>query len=332
MTPRARATYLTAALFTAVLAISAGSAGAQEPQPAPRPCYLVCASAPATPTPAPSSPTAAPSPASTPPPAATPAPTPPPAAAPASENDVSRLLALVNRHRASHGLRALRVDPALADIARGHSARMASQQELYHNDALFTRETHRRLGIATFGENVSVATSVDEIHQALLDSSDHHKNIDNPVYTVAGFALARGAAGGLWATEDFGSEPRGRVVAAPAAAPRPVTARVVARPAPPATTASTPAVTRASATRRTTAVPVAPRAASVDAPAAWAGADREAILAAPAAPAVVLRADVAAGGRGYGAYPGLAGGLTGVAAASWLGLRLRRRHRVARSA
>jgi len=62
-----------------------------------------------------------------------------------------RLAALVNRHRASHGLPALTVDTTVAGLAREHSAAMGKAGRLNHDDF---RSRVRRSGLAMCVENV----------------------------------------------------------------------------------------------------------------------------------------------------------------------------------
>ena len=155
----------------------------------------------------------------------------------------TRLYALVNAHRLSMGLPALTVDTRLADVAKGWTLHMATTGTLAHNDALFTRAMHTRLGIKSFGENVAYANlGVDRANVILLESPHHRENIENAGFAVAGFAVYDDGKGLTWVTEDFGSAP-GVVVApaprppaarrpAPAPKPAPAAPRVVARPAP----------------------------------------------------------------------------------------------------
>jgi uncharacterized protein YkwD len=122
-----------------------------------------------------------------------------------SANGTWQLLALVNQHRRSLGLRPLTVDSRLASIARNWTERMAASGNLAHNDALFTAVSHRSLSMRTFGENVGWNVSVPEQNTAFLNSSGHRANIDNPNFRVAGFAVVRGTDGRIWSTEDFGT-------------------------------------------------------------------------------------------------------------------------------
>jgi uncharacterized protein YkwD len=190
----------------------------------------------------------------------------------------TRLLTLVNAHRAAIGLAAVTTDAALADVARGWTLSMATTQTLAHNDALFTRATHTGLGIGTFGENVAYSSvSLDDAHDALMHSPHHLANIETPSFALAGFAVAVDVRGWFWVTEDFGTARRtaaaasARVVAVPAHAPRVVdrpavrrvVPRVAARPVARAakrvvrTAVARPAVAREPVAREPASVPLA---------------------------------------------------------------------------
>ena len=62
-----------------------------------------------------------------------------------------RVAALVNQYRTSHGLPALMVDGAVADLAREHSAAMAKKGQLNHDE--FPSRV-RRSGFAMCVENI----------------------------------------------------------------------------------------------------------------------------------------------------------------------------------
>jgi uncharacterized protein YkwD len=137
---------------------------------------------------------------------ATPAPAPSPVPAVGySATGTWQLLALVNKHRRAMGMPALVVDNKLAAIARVWTEQMAASGNLRHNDALFTSASHRALGMKAFGENVGWNYSVPAQDTAFLKSPLHRANIETRSFTVAGFAVVRGADGRIWSTEDFGT-------------------------------------------------------------------------------------------------------------------------------
>lgn len=134
--------------------------------------------------------------------------TPSPSPAPAvgySATGTWQLLALVNQHRHALGLPTLVVDAKLAAAARSWTEHMAATGDLAHNDALFSPASHRALGMRALGENVGWNYSVSAQDTAFLNSRYHRANIETRSFTVAGFAVVRGADGRIWSTEDFGA-------------------------------------------------------------------------------------------------------------------------------
>jgi len=255
--------------------------------------------------------------------------------------ETTQLLALINAHRATHSLRPVMLDDALTAIAQPHTAAMVKANRLFHNDALFTRETHRRLGIKIFGENVGYGASVADNHDGFLASKLHHDNIDNPAFVLIGLGVARSSDRRVWVTEDFGSArtapvttPSPTRAAPPSPRPRPASAT-------PAASASAPRRPRAVATTTPARRPSTVRAAPgpvVASPAARTAPvltlDREPrLLAAPRSPA---GASLVIPGKGRqvrtrAASAGLAATLAtaaGLAVASQLPVARRRRRAV----
>ena len=114
-----------------------------------------------------------------------------------------RLLALVNQERTSRGLRPLAGRNDVADIARPHTANMASRRDIWHNDAYFTASTRSSLGAKALGENVAMAASVEVAHQALMDSPGHRANILNGSFDSAGLSVVHDERGYVYVTENF---------------------------------------------------------------------------------------------------------------------------------
>lgn len=193
----------------------------------------------------------------------------PAAAAPSGgavpDRDAARqLLKLVNATRALSGAAALVADPDLTAIAEGWSAHMASTGVLAHNDAFFTRETHRRLRISYFAENVGWNYTLPGVHAAFLASPHHRDNLLVGKYRLAGFAVVRDTKGRLWVTEDFGTPRKPAAVTAVVAkpAPAPVVRVVHPAPAPVRRAAARPSAVKAPSKPRVQARPVAARPAT----------------------------------------------------------------------
>ncbi len=113
------------------------------------------------------------------------------------------LLALVNQERTSRGLRPLEGRDDIADIARPHTANMASQRNIWHNNGYFTARTRSSLGAKGLGENVAMARSVEVAHQALMDSPGHRANILNGSFDAAGLSVVHDEGGYVYVTENF---------------------------------------------------------------------------------------------------------------------------------
>ncbi|HVF19087.1 MAG TPA: CAP domain-containing protein [Mycobacteriales bacterium] len=265
MFTRVRSVIVSVAVAGAVLAIAPAAHATHEPR-----CWLAC-----------TTPTTAPTPAPIPTYVQSAAPT--PVLAPSGPvvmvskpprpqltgGEVAELLSLINGHRRSKGISPVTLDGALSDVARQHTAVMISKNLLHHNDSLFTRAMHQRLGIKLFAENVGYGSGVADNHDGFLNSLHHRENMEGSAYTLVGLAVGRSSDGRIWVTENFGT-PRigGTAVAGP-------------RPAAPHTTKVSAPVRAATTTVRRAAAPSAPSA-----PSAPTAAPRRDVAA--AAPAVRL--------------------------------------------
>jgi uncharacterized protein YkwD len=117
------------------------------------------------------------------------------------------LFNLANQARAQAGLAPLQMDDGLIQAARAHAAAMAAQQQLSHQFANEPSLAERLAANCTLhldraGENVSVASSVEQSHQGLMHSPPHRENLLNPGYNVAGFGVVR-AGNLLYVAQDF---------------------------------------------------------------------------------------------------------------------------------
>ena len=119
-----------------------------------------------------------------------------------------KLLDLANQARAQAGIAPLQMDDGLMRAARAHAAAMAAQHELSHQFAGEPPLQQRlaancSLHLDKAGENVSVASGVEQSHQGLMHSPPHRENLLNAGYNVAGFGVVR-AGSSLYITQDFG--------------------------------------------------------------------------------------------------------------------------------
>lgn len=128
---------------------------------------------------------------------------------PPPEELESALFEAVNRERVSHGLPALRENPALVELARAQSEDMARLGLLAHlsgtGDTLTERLRKAGMYFTANAENVARSDSFDPnlLHESLMNSPEHRMAILNPAFDEAGMAIARSADGDYYATQDF---------------------------------------------------------------------------------------------------------------------------------
>jgi uncharacterized protein YkwD len=111
----------------------------------------------------------------------------------------SQFIAKMNAARQSAGLRPYSVASDLTSVARGHSNQMAQRQQLYHNPSL-TSDVQNWQAV---GENVGEGPTVDDIHQAFMNSPEHRDNILDHDFTQVGVGVTVDSHGTVWVTEDF---------------------------------------------------------------------------------------------------------------------------------
>lgn len=121
-----------------------------------------------------------------------------PAAGADTASDEARVLSLLNQTRASAGAPALGVDPSLSAAARAWSASMATAGTISHNPSLTTQI----VGWSRLGENVGRASSVEGVHQALLNSPAHYQNMVDTGFNAVGIGVAH-ANGSFFVTQTF---------------------------------------------------------------------------------------------------------------------------------
>jgi len=133
-----------------------------------------------------------------------------PYASPAYDIDAERqLLDMANADRAKAGLPPLKMDDGLVRAARAHAAQMAAQKQLSHQfsgePALPQRiSANSTLHLQRAGENVAVATTAEDAHQALMSSPPHRDNLLSSNFNVAGIGAFRSGKR-IYVAQDFGS-------------------------------------------------------------------------------------------------------------------------------
>ncbi|WP_448617541.1 CAP domain-containing protein [Geodermatophilus sp. URMC 65] len=129
------------------------------------------------------------------------------AAVPADPTAEAAVLALVNEARVDAGCGALTADPALAAVARAHSADMRDRDYFSHTspEGLSPFDRAERAGIDySRAENIAFGQAdATAVMEAWLGSPGHRANILDCELTKLGVGVAEGP-GGPWWTQLFG--------------------------------------------------------------------------------------------------------------------------------
>ena len=119
----------------------------------------------------------------------------------------ARMLELVNAERAAAGLRPLRADADLTQVARRHSADMFARGYFSHitpeGRDPFERMRSAELRFVAAGENLALARSLQQAHDGLMDSPGHRANILRPAFGRLGVGVLDGGVRGLMVTQNF---------------------------------------------------------------------------------------------------------------------------------
>jgi uncharacterized protein YkwD len=119
----------------------------------------------------------------------------------------ARMLDLVNAERAKQGLQALKPDPELAEVARGHSRDMFARGYFSHvtpdGEDPFDRMRVAHVGYFIAGENLALAQTLPGAHQGLMNSPGHRANVLRPQFGRLGVGVLDGGRHGLMITQDF---------------------------------------------------------------------------------------------------------------------------------
>jgi uncharacterized protein YkwD len=130
------------------------------------------------------------------------------AAAPADPSAEAAVLALVNQARAAAGCGAVTADPALAAVARAHSADMRDRDYFSHTspEGLSPFDRAEQAGVDySRAENIAYGQAdAAAVMKAWLESPGHRANILDCELTKLGVGVAEGT-GGPWWTQLFGA-------------------------------------------------------------------------------------------------------------------------------
>ena len=144
--------------------------------------------------------------------------------------DPSAAAAALNAYRASHGLGATRLDPALTAMAQRQADAMVAANKMSHDigGSFTSRLTASGVETAEAGENLGAGHySLEEAMTGWRNSPEHNANLLMPKATRLGIAIAKDPRthyGVYWAME-LAAEPRarsnGRTLYISSDAPRP---------------------------------------------------------------------------------------------------------------
>ena len=141
----------------------------------------------------------------------------------------TRVIELVNQHRAGIGVGALKVSPTLTDSAVWKSRHMAQYRYMQHDDPAppVARSFGARVAACSYsgggaGENIAYGYRTPEaVMQGWLNSPGHRSNIENGGYVVIGVAAATTADGTPYWTQNFGTGDDSGAASQPQPAPQP---------------------------------------------------------------------------------------------------------------
>jgi uncharacterized protein YkwD len=119
----------------------------------------------------------------------------------------AEMLELVNQERAAHGLKPLRADPELTEVARRHSADMFARGFFSHYTPEgidpFERMRDANVKFRAAGENLALAPTLQIAHTGLMNSPGHRANILSPHFGRLGVGIMRGGRRGLMVSQEF---------------------------------------------------------------------------------------------------------------------------------
>jgi uncharacterized protein YkwD len=126
------------------------------------------------------------------------------AARPALEE---KMLAMVNKERASRGLKPLKADTEMTLLARAHSNDMFVRGYFAHVNPdgkdPFARMKDANIIFNSAGENLALAQTVEIAHVNLMNSPGHKANILNPSFGRLGIGIMDGGFHGLMISQEF---------------------------------------------------------------------------------------------------------------------------------
>lgn len=121
-----------------------------------------------------------------------------------------KLLSLINKDRAAHGLPPVAISNGLNLIAQAHSQNMVNLNFFGHVNPAGESPDDRRIKAnypASIRENLAKATTLDGVEMGLMRSPVHRAAIIDPDMTRVGIGIAKNSEGYIFATQNFSAEP-----------------------------------------------------------------------------------------------------------------------------
>ena len=109
-----------------------------------------------------------------------------------------QVIYLINEERHSQNLRPLESNSNLTVKAKGWSETIAAEGRLVHSNLA----SELNSGWHIVGENLAVASSIEQAHALLMESPPHRANILNPRYTHVGIGVTE-VNGFYWIVQVF---------------------------------------------------------------------------------------------------------------------------------
>ena len=119
----------------------------------------------------------------------------------------SEMLSMVNEERAKVGLKALKENILVRNVARSQSRDMLIRGYFSHNSptgqGLKERLTLANVNFVSAAENIALAPTIDLADLGLMNSPKHKQNILDPTFTEIGIGVVDAGPYGLMVTQDF---------------------------------------------------------------------------------------------------------------------------------
>jgi uncharacterized protein YkwD len=119
----------------------------------------------------------------------------------------SKMLDMVNSERKKKGLKLLKADPELAEVARKHSRDMFTRGYFSHytieKKDPFDRMRDAQVVFTTAGENLALAQNLSMAHTGLMNSPGHRANILQGAFGRVGIGILDGGIYGIMITQNF---------------------------------------------------------------------------------------------------------------------------------